>query len=145
MVSFTDIKNEVAEILGVSDISPAQFQHETKWTRILKEYGKLETEKKHTECYFIFLLGYHRPSFPDFESYLRTEVGLDEDNIQLTLKHYKSFFIFCGSSKVFTEFKIVQRPFIPWQIMKGLCKLNMMILAWNQKLFLIILVGHCGW
>ena len=38
-------------------------------------------------------MGYARPSFQDFESYLRTVVGLDEYDIQLILKQCNYFFI----------------------------------------------------
>ena len=38
-------------------------------------------------------MGFARSPIRDFESFLRTLVGLDEDNIQLILKQYYSFFI----------------------------------------------------
>ena len=38
-------------------------------------------------------MGYVRSPFRDFESYLRSVVGLDEEDIQLYLKHYNSLFI----------------------------------------------------
>ena len=41
----------------------------------------------------ILLLGYSRSLFRDFESYLRIVVGLDEEDIRLILKRYKSHFI----------------------------------------------------
>ena len=40
----------------------------------------------------ILLLGYARSPFRDFESYLRIVVGLDEEDIQLILKQYISYF-----------------------------------------------------
>ena len=39
------------------------------------------------------ILGYSRSLFRDFESYLRIVVGLDEEDIRLILKQYKSHFI----------------------------------------------------
>ena len=41
----------------------------------------------------MFLLGYARPPFRDFENYLRRVVELDEDNILLILKQYNSNFV----------------------------------------------------
>ena len=38
-------------------------------------------------------MGYARSPFRDFESYLRTVVGLEEDDIQLILKQYNEKFI----------------------------------------------------
>ena len=43
-------------------------------------------EKSSTDGYIILLMGYARPSYHDFESYLRNVVGLDEGDLQLTLK-----------------------------------------------------------
>ena len=38
-------------------------------------------------------MAYARSPFRDFESYLRIVVGLEEDNIQLTLKQYNENFV----------------------------------------------------
>ena len=38
-------------------------------------------------------MGYVRPPFPNFETYLRIVVGLNEDDIQLVLKQYNSNFV----------------------------------------------------
>ena len=38
-------------------------------------------------------MGYARSLFPDFEFYLRIVADLDEDDIPLILKQYKSYFI----------------------------------------------------
>ena len=38
-------------------------------------------------------MGYARSPFREFESYLITVVGLDEDDIQLILKQYNSTFV----------------------------------------------------
>ena len=40
-------------------------------------------------------MGYARSLFRDFESYLRIIVGLDEQDIQLTLKEIFSKFVTC--------------------------------------------------
>ena len=44
-------------------------------------HKKLEAEKRRTDGYKIFLKGYAQPPFSDFESYLRTVVGSDEDDV----------------------------------------------------------------
>ena len=59
----------------------------------------------------IFLIGYARSPFRDFESYLRIVVDLDEDDIQLISKQYNSDSV---------TYKL---------IMKEPYKSNMMILA----------------
>ena len=50
-------------------------------------------EKSSTDGHLILILGYARSPFRDFESYLRIVIGLDEEDIQLILKHYKSNFV----------------------------------------------------
>ena len=50
-------------------------------------------EKSSTDGYNILLMGYALSPFGDFESSLRIVVGLDEEDIQLFLKQYKSNFV----------------------------------------------------
>ena len=56
-------------------------------------YWELRSEKSSTHGYIIFLMGYARSPFRDFESYVRIVVGLEEDNIQLILKQYNEKFV----------------------------------------------------
>ena len=60
---------------------------------IISACEKLETQKRSTDCYYMLLLGYARSPFRDFESYLRIVIGLDESDIWLILKQYKSNFV----------------------------------------------------
>ena len=59
---------------------------------IIKAYKKLASEKQQTDGYIMLLLGYARPSFGDFESYLINVVGLDEGDFQNFLKQFSLFF-----------------------------------------------------
>ena len=86
MSSFNELKDELGEILDISNITSEHLQGQGRGPRIILAYKKLETEKRQTDGYFMLLTGYARYSFRDFESYLRIEVGLDEDDIQLILK-----------------------------------------------------------
>ena len=61
--------------------------------RIIDEFFKLTHEKKNSDAYLILLLGYSKSLFRDFESFLRTVIGLDEEYIQLMLKQYNSHFV----------------------------------------------------
>ena len=65
----------------------------------------------------------------DFESYVRILVGLDEDDVQLILKQFNSFLSLLNYHLAFNQSKIFQPLFTPWEIMKQLCKLNIMILV----------------
>ena len=91
--SFTDLKDELEEILNISDITPYHVEHQIIGPRNIQTYRKLGIEKSSTDGYIIILMGYARSPFRDFESYLRIVVGLDEDYIQLILKQYNSNFV----------------------------------------------------
>ena len=92
----------------------------------------MRLEKSNTDGYIVVLLGFARSPFRGFESYLRIVVGLDEDDIQLTLKQNKSNFITYELSPGTCTIKVFQRLFTQWVIMKNLYKLNMMILVCEQ-------------
>ena len=103
--SFEELKDELEEILSISDNTPSHLQHEKKGPRIIQAYKTLRSEKSSTDGYITLLMGYARSPFRDFESCLRIVVGLDEDDSlrivvgldeddsQLTLKKYNSNFV----------------------------------------------------
>ena len=80
---FTELKDDVEEILGLSDISPQHLQHKIMRPRNFKAYQKFSSEKKQTDAYIMLLMGIARSSFRKFESYLIIVVGLNADDIQL--------------------------------------------------------------
>ena len=86
--SFVELKDELEEFLDISNITSEHLQDEIIGPRTISAYRKLETEKGPTDGYIIVIMGYARSLFRVFESYLRILVGLDEDDIQLILKHY---------------------------------------------------------
>ena len=90
---FLDLKDELEEILNISHITNEHLDDELLGPRIIDEFIKVSTEKKNTDGNMIFLLGYARSLFRDFESYLRIVVALAEEDIQLILKEYNSHFI----------------------------------------------------
>ena len=92
-ILFEELKDELEEILDIPNKTDDLLEHETISPRISKAYWKLRSEKTGTDGYNILLLGYARSLFRNFESYLRSVVGLDEDDIGLTLKQYNSIFV----------------------------------------------------
>ena len=90
---FIELKDELEEILNISNITNEHLDDEILGPRIINEYIKLSTEKRNTDGYMILIYGYTRSRFRDFESYLRIVIGLDEKDIQLILKEYNSHFI----------------------------------------------------
>ena len=79
------MKKKLAEVLGLSDITPEELKHETFGPIIIKTYRKLSTEKSQPEGYYLLLREYIHSAFRDFESYLRISTGLNEDDIHLIL------------------------------------------------------------
>ena len=49
--------------------------------RINTTYEKQETEKRRSDGYHMFILGWARSPLRDFESYLRILIGLGEDDV----------------------------------------------------------------
>ena len=92
--SFEELKDELEEILIIQIITDDILEVETIRPRIIKAYWELRSEKSSTDGYIIFLMAYARSLFRDFESYLRVVIGLDEDDIQLTLKQYNCKFCY---------------------------------------------------
>ena len=93
--SIEPLKEELEEILSISDITPYHLQHEKIGPRISEAYKKLRLEKSSTDGYIFLIWRYARSTFRDFESYLRIVVGLDEDDIK---KNFKTIlFNFCYS------------------------------------------------
>ena len=88
-----ELKDELEEILNISNITNEHLNDEVLGPRIIDEYIKLSTEKKNNDGYMILLLGYSRSLFRDFESYLRIVIGLDGEDFQLILKQNNSHFV----------------------------------------------------
>ena len=85
-VSFEEVKDELEEIISVSNITDDHLEDETKGPRIIKAYWKLRSEKSSTDGYIILIKRYAISLFRDFESYLRIVIGLEEEIIRLILK-----------------------------------------------------------
>ena len=90
---FLELKDELEEIPNISHITNEHLDDEVLGQRIIDEYIKLSRERMNTDGYMLFLLDYGRSLIREFESYLRIVVGLDEEDIQLILKEYNSYFI----------------------------------------------------
>ena len=90
---FSELKDEVEEILNISNITTEHLNDEIIGPRNIDAFIKLSNEKKNKDGYMILLLGYARSLFRDFETYLRIVVRLPEEDFQLLLKEYNSHFI----------------------------------------------------
>ena len=91
--SFEELKGEIEDIVIISNSSNKHLQDEKKAPVIVSACRKLQTEKRMTDGYYMFLMGYARSPFGDFESCLRIVVGLYKDDIWLVLKQYNANFV----------------------------------------------------
>ena len=137
---FEGLKDELEEILRISDFTPYHLQQETMGPRINETYRKLRLEKSSTNGEIIFLMGYARSPYRDFESYLRIVVGLDEDDIQLIWNKIIQILSPKNYPQAFTQLKIKQRLFTRWEILKQPQKLVKMTSPWTANFFELVLV-----
>ena len=92
-VSYEKVRDEIERDLDISDITATDIQDEILAPIIIKEYREQVTKRMKDVGYTNIVAGYVSPMFQDFESYLRTEVDLIEDDINLVLDEYNSSFI----------------------------------------------------
>ena len=76
--SFTEFKDELEEILDVSNITPEHLHDKIIGPRLNSTCKKLQTEERRTDGFIILSMGYAISPFREFESYLRIVIGLDE-------------------------------------------------------------------
>ena len=91
--SFTELKDELEEILDIPNFTDEHLQHETIAPRFNEAYKKLRLEKSSADGYTILLMYYARSPFRDFESFPRMTGDLVDDDIHLILKQYNSIFV----------------------------------------------------
>ena len=61
--SFPELKDELDEILDISNITPEHLQEKIIEPRNISAYKKLEVEKRRTDGYYMLLVGYDRSPF----------------------------------------------------------------------------------
>ena len=92
-VTYEKVRDEIEKDLDIEDITAEDSQDEIIAPIIIEEYKKQVTKRKKDVGYMNIIADYVRSVFQDFESYLRTEVDLIEDDIELVLDEYNSNFI----------------------------------------------------
>ena len=98
--------------MDISDITAADLQADLIAPIIIEEYKEQVTKKMKNEHYMNIVEGYVSSVFQEFESYLRTEVDLVEDDNKLVLDEYNSSFITCEiSTGIYTFEDIAQIHF----------------------------------
>ena len=87
------VREEIEKDLDFKGITAEDLQDEIIGPIIIEEYEEQVTKRMNDEQYMNILAIYTNSVFQDFESYLRTEVDLVEDDIKLVLDEYNSIFI----------------------------------------------------
>ena len=92
-ISYTKVRDEIERNSDIEDITAADLQDQIIGPIIIEEYKKQVTKRMENEQYMNILANYIRSVFQDFESFLRTQIDLVEDDIKLVLDEYNSRFI----------------------------------------------------
>ena len=92
-VTYEKVRAEIEKDLDIEDITAADLQDEIIGPIIIEEYNEQVTKRMNDEQYMNILAIYTSSVFQDFESFLRTQIELVEDDIKLVLDEYNSSFI----------------------------------------------------
>ena len=79
--------------MDISDITNTDLQDDIIAPIIIKKYKEQVTKRMKDGQYMNILAIYTRSVFQDFESFLRTQIDLVEDDIKLVLDEYNSSFV----------------------------------------------------
>ena len=92
-VTYEEVRDEIERDLNISDITATDLQDDLIAPIIIEEYRDQVKKRMQDVGYMNIVAGYVSSVFQDFESYLRTEVDLIEDDIKLVLDEYNSSFV----------------------------------------------------
>ena len=92
-VTYEKVRDEIEKDLDIEDITAADLQDEIIGPIIIEEYEKQVTKRMNDEQYMNILAIYTSSVFQDFESFLRSQIDLVEDDIKLVLDEYNSNFV----------------------------------------------------
>ena len=92
-VTYEKVKDEIERDLDISDITTEDLQDDIIAPIIIKEYKEQVTKRMNDEQYMNILAIYTSSVFQDFESFLRTQIDLFEDDNKLVLDEYNSNFV----------------------------------------------------
>ena len=92
-VTYEKVRDEIERDLDIEDITAEDLQDDIIGPIIIEEYREQVTKRMDDEQYMNILSIYTRSVFQDFESFLRTQIDLIEDDIKLVLDEFNSSFI----------------------------------------------------
>ena len=92
-VTYAKVRDEIEKDLDIEDITAEDLQEDIISPLIIEEYNEKVSKRMNDEQYMNILAIYTSSVFQDFESFLRTQIDLVEDDIKLVLDEYNSSFI----------------------------------------------------
>ena len=92
-VTYEKVRDEFEKDLGIEDITAADLQDDLKAPIIIEEYREQVSKRMKDEQYMIILAIYTSSILQDFESFLRTQIDLIEEDIKVVLDDFNSSFI----------------------------------------------------
>ena len=92
-VTYEKVTDEIEKDLDIEDITAEDLQDDIIGPIIIEEYKEQVAKRMNDEQYMNILALYTSSVFQDFESFLRTQIDLAEDDIKLVLDEYNSSFI----------------------------------------------------
>ena len=92
-ITYTKVRDEIEKDLDIEDITATDLQDDIIGPIIIEEYNEQVTKRMKDEQYMNILAIYNSSVFQDFESFLRTQIDLVEDDVKLVLDEYNSIFI----------------------------------------------------
>ena len=92
-VTYEKVRDEIEKDLGIKDITATDLEDDIIGPIIIEEYKEQLEKRMNDEQYMHILSIYTSSVFQDFESFLRTQIDLVEDDIKLVLDEYNSNFI----------------------------------------------------
>ena len=143
-VTYEKVGDEIERDLDIEDITAQDLQDEIIAPIIIKEYNEQVTKRMNDDGYMDILARYTSSVFQDFESFLRTEVDLVEDDIKLVLDEYNSSFITYELEPGIYTFKDISEAF--FNILQSDCPgdCNVIVIEYddiNMKTKLVVQSG----
>ena len=92
-ITYEKVRDEIERDSDISDITPADLQDDLIVPIVIEEFREQVTKRLKDEQYMNILSIYTRSVFQDFESFLRAQMELVDDDIKLVLDEYNSSFI----------------------------------------------------
>ena len=92
-VSYEKVRDEIGKDLDISDITATDLQDDIIGPNIIKENREQVTKRMIDDKFMNNLASYFDSVFQDFENFLRTQIDLIEDDINLVLDEYNSSFV----------------------------------------------------